>query len=204
MTSKQWVTLLTLIGSVLIFGSWLSDNYLKKFWDGKKREFEKYSVNLSVIIQQQRDAQLYSALFYSKYLEDSTQQYTIENTLYGSLMLGQSIVDVANLIANSEKTSNMKSNERDWFVNRLDTFKRWNDTLQILYKNKKIEELNSFVDSLQKKLDLMYSPEVPELSDYYYGSFTKAEDAETLIFWLYILGSVCLGTAFIINRRMEH
>ena len=47
MTSNDWVTLFTIIGALILFVSWICENYFQKKWEGQKQEQDKMRLELS-------------------------------------------------------------------------------------------------------------------------------------------------------------
>jgi hypothetical protein len=47
MTSNDWVTSLTVIGALILFISWICENYFQKKWEGQKQEQDKMRLELS-------------------------------------------------------------------------------------------------------------------------------------------------------------
>lgn len=47
MTSNDWVTSLTVIGALILFVSWICENYFQKKWEGQKQRQDKMRLELS-------------------------------------------------------------------------------------------------------------------------------------------------------------
>ncbi len=205
MKSKQWMTLLTIAGSVMLFSSWLNENFVERNLNGKLILIENYSrkITASKIENAILETKLWNIR--NLFIQDTTNM-ELKKALYENIRQYQS----ANL-KSSEIVNDAYGDLYPFNTTEINQNARNLGKLKLSYK----EMLNED-SSTAKQIDYefmmivvrgffpsIYSPELFE-SIYKYKYDYELNLVYTNRIWLYIIGSLLLAFAYILHSREEN
>lgn len=204
MVSKNWVTILTISGSIILFGAWLNENYVEKKQNEKLDIIKDYSSKLAFakidnIILETRLWNIRNL-----FVQD-TLNNDLKKTLYDNILEYQlANIQISQIANEGYETLNPSD------TTTVNQFSSDLDALRISFKAMLDEDSSSakkidhdFMNLVAKQFfSSEYSPYLFEgiyNSNHYYDLSLNL--AYLYRIWFYIIGSILLAFAYIIQRR---
>jgi hypothetical protein len=194
MTNKRIHKLLIVAGSIIIFGSWVIENYLQKDRDTKLT----ISNNDVISLQTVRGLQMNSKFAYEYYRDryyantrDSSAIYNLAffSTEHGITLLGEG--QMYKEILNSDNADDLYKIDSVGHI--------YDSLLRYYHKTKNLDSLQDIIS----EIEVSYKP-TNELEDrrrdVYFKLLDEAEQARIIFLITYITGSLLLGIAYLTRR----
>ncbi|MEO6136411.1 MAG: hypothetical protein ABIP35_14730 [Ginsengibacter sp.] len=206
MTSKHWVTILTVAGSITLFSSWLNENLIEKGVNDRLILFENYSRKIT-------ESKIENAILETKlwnvrnlFAQDTTNKQ-LKEILYNKMLAYQT----ANL-----KSSEIASEASEELFPYDTTFAKENTEniaeLKLLYKAM-LDEGSLTAKDFDNQFMMLVAQDffLPYYDiDMFEWVLNKRQDeyngylAYVNRLWFYIIGSLLLAIAYVLHRRNEH
>lgn len=204
MKSRNWVTILTISGSVILFGAWLNENYVEKNISERSNIIREYSSKLAYAKIENTIIEIKIWNVRNMFIQDTLDK-VLKKTFYDNIIKYNAANVKLEQIGDEATEDLFPANTLDFYVNHLA------DSLEIHFKAMLDEDSSSSkkMDDLFMKLvanDFFSSTLNPYMFEYMYNlpyNNSILNLAYLFRVWFYIIGSFCLAFAYIIQRRQE-
>jgi hypothetical protein len=206
MASKDWVTFLTVSGSIILFASWLNENTVEKNLNERLRVIQSYSQKIaeSRIENAILETRLWNIR--SLFINDTANK-DLKVSFYNNIIKYQSanlkIDEIANdgyQILYPDDTSEINKTTKN-LEDRTFYYKKMLEEDSVTSKQLDHEFMNTVVKEFYTSV---FNAELFEgIYNMNHEYDYELNFAYRYRLWLYIIGSLCLSFAYIIHRRNE-
>jgi hypothetical protein len=197
MTLNDWVTSLTVIGALILFVSWICENYFQKKWEVQKQKQEKMRLELSRCEDRSLLAVSLSDLFKSIYEKEKTEESL---TMYCKMLCRF----VKNLLTMQMYTADTLSIDNATFDKdypikvRLEIFER-EKLINDFRSTNNLNGLMQIVNLVSAEMYANNDKAIAIANEYLINLDNKISFFNKVFLGCYILGSMFLGLAFLVN-----
>lgn len=190
------ISLFIALGSIILFASWIADNYFHKTWDEKGKQIDYYRTYL------------YNEAVYKDIIKEVVNHYaTIQNPdtitteafKHSLYKYTQTLFVLDQISANMMAIDNRQYNT-EWLANRL---RIGDSTLAEMKKTWQYLDITTMqIKSMEMEATFYshYGPDLLIINNYRKELFSKSEKSNSLFLILYIMGSLLLAISFLLKH----
>ena len=188
LTFQHWGTI---VGSLILFFSWIVEKEYKSNWEEKRDELRRSQLVIDI---EEVNRSIYDLEFLHELSKQPIDSFSLANAALGQTRTKLNLYTwgVARVSENSEESSKMMAAKR--------VIIEISEKSLIAGNYQKIFEAHNFVSDVfaknYMKNDNSYSDKVDEVN-------AERDKWSRIFFWLYILGSALLGASYIYGKVTE-
>lgn len=197
MDIKLLITIFTAIGGLILFVSWISENYLQKKWEGQKEVSERTRQELSKGEDRHALAVFQVDLFYSSYIKEGTEN-SLRNYIKALVRYSKNLLAMqmhrADILAIDDATY-----QKDHPIKKRLEIARVEKLIDTYASQTDVEAISQLADELSDEMRNNNTKAVQEANLYLLSLNKRIFFYNGLFLWSYIAGSILLGVAFLLD-----
>lgn len=190
------IVLLVAFGSIILFLSWVFDNYFHNKWDEKGKELDYNRTFLA------------SEVIYKDIIKEVVNHYailenpnpnTVEAFKHALYKYSQTVI-VIDQITSKMMAIDEGNYSKEWLHSKLKSGDSMLAVMQNTWRNLSLNEMMSKSVEMESQYYLTQGQNIATVNKYRQSLFDKSEHANKLFLICYIVGSLILALAFIIKQ----